>query len=128
MEQVTLADNNGHLSARFCVMRRKRRRLLDLSMRVTVYNPLTASSYWRMAAVLTELGHDAVTGLPGRQKRVAEDAPPCESHKINSAWGLSRDFDVMLTSQTEVLVCRCSSRLVGSDKDICDGYAARHSL
>ena len=53
--QVTLADNNGHLSARFCVMRRERRRLLDLSMRVTVFNPLTASSCWRMAAVLTEL-------------------------------------------------------------------------
>ena len=49
MGQVTLADNNGHLSARFCVMRHWRRRILDLSMRVTVYNPLTASSYWRMA-------------------------------------------------------------------------------
>ena len=32
------------------------------------------------------------------------------------------DFDVVLTSQTEVLVCRCSSRLVGTDKDICNGY------
>ena len=57
MGQVTLADNNGHLSACFCVMRRERRRLLDLRMRVTVYNPLTASSYWRMAAGLTELRH-----------------------------------------------------------------------
>ena len=58
-------------------MRRKRRRLLDLSMmRVTVCNPLTASSYWRMAAVLTELRHDAVIGLPGIQKRVAVDTPP----------------------------------------------------
>ena len=38
-------------------------------MRVTVYNPLTASSYWRIGAVLTELRHDAVIGLPGRQKR-----------------------------------------------------------
>ena len=64
--QVTLADNNGHLSARFCVMRRERRASFwDLSMRVTVYNPLTASPYWRMAAVLTELRHDAVIGLPG---------------------------------------------------------------
>ena len=89
VEQVTLADNNGHLSARFCVMRRKRRRLLDLSTRVTVYNPLTASSYWRMAAVLTELRHDAVIGLPGTQKRVAVDAPPYQSHKFNRAWGLS---------------------------------------
>ena len=35
-----------------------RRRFLDLSMRVTVYNPLTASSCWRMAAVLTELRHE----------------------------------------------------------------------
>ena len=69
--QVTLANDNGHLSARFCVMRRKRRRLLDLSMRVTVYNPLTASSCWRMAAVLTE--------LRGTQKRVAVDAPPYQS-------------------------------------------------
>ena len=38
---------------------------------------------------------------------------------------------MVLKSQTEVLVCRlvcrCSSRLVDSDKDICDGYAARHS-
>ena len=33
-------------------------------MRVTVYNPLTASSYWRVAAVLTELRHGAVIGLP----------------------------------------------------------------
>ena len=88
--QVTLADNNGHLSARFCVMRRKRRRLLDLSMRVSVYNPLTASSYWRMGAVLTELRHDAVIGLPGTQKRFAVDAPP--SHKFNGAWGLSWGF------------------------------------
>ena len=90
--QVTLADNNGHLSARFCVMRRERRRFLDLSMRVTVYNPLTASSYWRMAAVLTELRHDAVIGLPGTQKRVAVDAPPYQSHKFNGAWGLSWGF------------------------------------
>ena len=37
------------------------------------------------------------------------------------------DFDVELTSQTEALVCRCSSRLVGTDKDICDGYVARPS-
>ena len=65
---VTLADNNGHLSACFCVMRRKRRRLLDLGMRVAVYNPLTASFYWRMAAVLTELRHDAVIGLPGTEE------------------------------------------------------------
>ena len=85
-------DKNGHLSARFCEMRRKRRRLLDLSMRVTVYNPLTASSYWRMAAVLTELRHDAVIGLPGTQKRVAVDAPPCQSHKFYGAWGLSWGF------------------------------------
>ena len=84
MGQVTLADDNGHLSARFCVMRRKRRRLLDLIMRVTVYNPLTASSYWRMAAVLTE--------LRGTQKRVAVDAPPYQSHKFNGAWGLSWGF------------------------------------
>ena len=96
-------------------------RLLDLSMRVTVYNPLTASSYWRMAAVLTKLRHDAVIGLPGTRRRVAVDAPPYQSHKFNG------DFDVVLTSQTEVLVYLCSSRLVGSDKDICDGYAARHS-
>ena len=86
MGQVTLADNNGHLSACFCVMRRERRRLLDLSMRVTVYNPLTASSYWRMAAVLAELRHDVVIGLPGTQKRVAVDAPPYQSHKFNGAW------------------------------------------
>ena len=96
-------------------------------MRVTVYNPLTASSYWRMAAVLTELRHDAVIGLPGTQKRVAVDAPPHQSHKLSGAWGLSWDFDVVLTSQTEVLVCRCFFRLVGTDKDICDGYVARHS-
>ena len=49
VEQVTLAANTGHLSACFCVVRRKRRRLVDLSMRVTVNNPLTASSCWRMA-------------------------------------------------------------------------------
>ena len=90
--QVTLADNNGHLSARFCVMRRKRRRLLDLSMRVSVYNPLTASSYWRIDAVLTELRHDAVIGLPGTQKRVAVDAPPYQSHKFNGACCLSWGF------------------------------------
>ena len=36
------------------------------------------------------------------------------------------DFDVVLTSQTEVQVFRCSSRLVGSDKDICDGDVAHH--
>ena len=90
--QVTLADNSGHLSARFCVMRRKRRRLLDLSMRVTVYNPLTASYYWRMAAFLTELRHDAVIALPGTQKRVAVAAPPCQSHKFTGAWGLSWGF------------------------------------
>ena len=30
------------------------------------------------------------------------------------------DFDVELTSQKEALVCRCSSRLVGTVKDICD--------
>ena len=89
---MPLVDKNGHLSARFCVMRRKRRRLLDLSMRVTVYNPLTASSCWRMAAVLTELRHDAVSGLPGTQKRVAVDAPPHQSHKFNGAWGLSWGF------------------------------------
>ena len=92
MGQVTLADNNGHLSACFCVMRRERRRLLDLSMRVTVCNALTASSYWRMAAVLTELRHDTVIGLPGTQKRVAVDAPPYQSHKFNGAWGLSWGF------------------------------------
>ena len=92
MGQVTLADNNGHLSARFCVMRHERRRLLDLSMRVTVCNPLTAWSYWRMAAVLTELRHDAVIGLPGTQKRVAVDAPPYQSHKFSGAWGLSWGF------------------------------------
>ena len=73
-------------------MRRKRRRLLDVSMRVTVYYPLTASSSWRMAAVLTELKHDAVIGLPGTQKRVAVDAPPYQSHKFNEAWGLSWEF------------------------------------
>ena len=92
MGQVTFADNNGHLSACFSVMRRKRWRLLDLSMRVTVYNPLTASSCWRMAAVLTELRHDAVIGLPGTQKRVAVDAPPYQSHKFNGAWCLSLGF------------------------------------
>ena len=92
VEQVTLADNNGHMSARFCVMRRKQRRFLDLSMRVTVYNPLTASSYWRVAAVLTEMRHDAALGLPGTQKRVAVDAPPCPTHKFNGAWGLSWGF------------------------------------
>ena len=37
------------------------------------------------------------------------------------------DFDVELTSQTEVLVCRCFFRLVGTDKDISDGYVARPS-
>ena len=83
-------------------MRRERRRLLDLSMRVTVHNPLTASSCWGMAAVLTESRHDA--------------------------HGVSRgDFDAELTSQTEATVCRCSSRLVGTDKDTCDGYVARSS-
>ena len=122
MVQVTLADNTGLLSACFCVKRRERRRLLDLSMRVTVYNPLTASSSWRMAAVLTELKHDAVIGLPGTQKRVAVDAPLCQSHKFNGAWVFHGDFDVELTSQTEALVCRCSSRLVGTDKDIYIGY------
>ena len=73
-------------------MRRKRRRLLDLSMRVTVHNPRTASSHWRMAAVLTELRHGAVIGRPGTQKRVAVDAPPYQSHKFNGAWGLSWGF------------------------------------
>ena len=81
MGQVTFADNNGRWSACFCVMRRKRRRLLD-------YNPLTASSYWRMDAVLTEMRHDAVIGLPGTQKRVAVDAPPYQPHKFNGAWGI----------------------------------------
>ena len=33
MRQLPPVDKNGHLSARFCVMRCKRRRLLDLSMR-----------------------------------------------------------------------------------------------
>ena len=61
-------------------------------MRVTVCKPLTASSYWRMAAVLTELRHDAVIGLPGTQKRVAVDAPPCQSHRFNGAWALSWGF------------------------------------
>ena len=61
-------------------------------MKVTVYNPLTASSYWRMATVLTELRHDAVIGLPGTQKRVAADAPPYQSHKFNGAWSLSWGF------------------------------------
>ena len=41
-------------------MRRVRRRLLDLSMRVTVHNPMTASSDWRRAAVPAEWRHDAV--------------------------------------------------------------------
>ena len=71
-EQVTLADNNGHFSACFCVMRRERWRLLDL--------------------VLTEMRHDAVTRLPGTQKRVAVDAPPHQSHKFDCAWGLSWGF------------------------------------
>ena len=70
----------------------KRRRLLDLGVRVTVYNPLTAWSYWRMAAVLAELRHDAAIGLPGTQRRVAGDAPPYLSHKFNGAWGLSWGF------------------------------------
>ena len=87
--QVTLADNSGHLSACFCVMCREWRGILDLSMRVIVYNPLTASSYWRMAVVLTEWRHDAPIGLPGTQKRVAVDAPPRQSHKFNGAWSLS---------------------------------------
>ena len=66
---------------------RKRRRLLDLSMRVTVYNSLTASSYWRVAAVLTEVRHDAVIGLPGTQKRVAVDAPrSMGSFMVISTW------------------------------------------
>ena len=120
--QLPPVDKNGHLSARFCVMRRERRRLLDLSMRVTVYNPLTASSYWRMAAVLTELRHDAVIGRPGTQKRVAVDAPPVSRTNSTEHGVFYGDFDVVLTSQTEVLVCRCSSRLAGSDKDIGDGY------
>ena len=91
------------LSACFCVMRRKRRRLLDPSIRVADYNPLTASSYWTMAAVLTEFRHDSVFGLPGTQKRVLVDAPPHQTvHGI-----FHGDFDVVLTSQTEVLVCRC---------------------
>ena len=34
---------------------------------------------------------------------------------------------VVLTSQTEVLVCRCFFRLVGADWGICDGYVARPS-
>ena len=109
-------------------MRRKRRRLLDLTMRVTVYNPLTASSYRRMAAVLTELRYDAVIGLPGTQKRVAVDAHRLISRTNSTVHGVFHvDYDVELTSQTEVLVCRCSSRLVGTDKDICDGYVARPS-
>ena len=83
------------------------------SMRVTVCNPVSASSYWRMAAVLTELRHDAVIGLPGTQKRDAVDAPPYQVHGV-----FHGDFDVVITSQTEVLVCRCSFRLVGTDKDI----------
>ena len=90
--EAALADNNGHLSACFCVMRRKQRRFLDLSMRVTVYNPLTASSCWRTGAVLTELKHDAVILLPGTQKRVAVDAPPYQLRKFNGAWGLSWGF------------------------------------
>ena len=49
----------------------------------TVYNPLTASSYWRMVAVLTELRHDAVIGLPGTQKRVAVDAPPYQQIQLS---------------------------------------------
>ena len=58
--QVTLAGNNGPLSAGFRVTRRVRRRLLDLSLRVTVYNPMTASSDWRRAAVPAEWRHDVV--------------------------------------------------------------------
>ena len=72
--------------------RRVRRRLLDLGMRVTVYNPLAASSYWRIAAVLAELRHDAAIGLPGSQRRVVGDAPPYQSHKSNGGWGLSWGF------------------------------------
>ena len=51
-------------------------------MRVTVYNSLSASNYWRLAAVLTESRHYAVIELPGTQRRVAVDAPLCQSHKF----------------------------------------------
>ena len=61
--QMTLAGNNGLLSACFCVMRRQAAPS-GLRFRVTVYNPLTASSCWRLAAVLAEFWHDAVIGLP----------------------------------------------------------------
>ena len=53
-------DKNGRLSAGFRVMRRVRRRVLDLSMRVTVCNPMTDSSDWTRAAVPAEWRHDAV--------------------------------------------------------------------
>ena len=69
-------------------------------MRVTVYNPLTASSYRRMAAVLTESRLDAVIGLLGIQKRVAVDAPPYQSGVFHV------DFDVVHTSQTEMFDTR----------------------
>ena len=58
--QLPPAHKNGHSSAGFRVTRRVRRRLLDLSMRVTVYNPMTASSDWGRAAVPAEWRHDAV--------------------------------------------------------------------
>ena len=87
-------------------------------MRVTVYNPLTASSYWRMAAVLTELRHDAVIGLPGTQKRVAVDAPPYQSHKFNGAGG---SFMGISTWSLRVKQkCWCVVALLVSDKGICD--------
>ena len=90
--QLPLVDKHRHSSAGFRVTRRMRRRLLDLGMRVAVHNPLTASSYWRMAAVLAELRHDAAIVLPGTQKRVAGDASPYQSHKFKVAWGLSWGF------------------------------------
>ena len=86
-----------------------------------IYQYCTDSSgAWRMAAALTELRHDAVLDFQGHRRELRW-THRLVSRTNSTVHGVFHGhFDVELTSQTEALVCRCSSRLVGTDKDICD--------
>ena len=112
VEQVTLADNTGHLSASFCVMRlQPTDGLVFLENGCRSHRIETRCCNWasrdrrelRWTHRLISLTNSVVDGV------------------------FHGDFDVEPTSQTEALACRCSSRLVCTDKDICDGYVARPS-
>ena len=73
-------------------MRRKRRRLLDLIMRVTVYDPLTVLLENGCRSHRIETRCCNWTSRDTEEKRVAVDAPPYQSHKFNGACGLSWRF------------------------------------